>query len=412
VSQRVVVVGGGLGGLRAAEQLRVAGFAGELVVVGDETHLPYSRPPLSKEALAGELAHDTVAFPRKAAVADVGWWLGQSVRSADLLGRTVELGDGRQVAYDGLVAATGVRARRLSLDVPLAWRHVVRTLDDAVRLRHELDERPRVVVVGAGFIGCEVAATARSLGCEVDVVDPLPVPLLRPLGADLGAEIRRRHEAQGVRFHLGRVPVVVDGDEGPRSVVLDDGTRLAATVVVEAVGSAPAVGWLEGNGLDLADGVRTDNGLRPLRGDEPVRTAAVVGDIARFPNPVFDDVPRRVEHWNVPTETAKRAARVLAADLAAEAAGTPGADPLDGLPAFRPMPAFWSDQFEIRLQSFGLPALGGDDVRLLEGELVGECAVGYHRDDRLVGVVLLGMTSRFGHYRTLIAAGGREPVGA
>jgi NADPH-dependent 2,4-dienoyl-CoA reductase/sulfur reductase-like enzyme len=412
VSQRVVVVGGGLGGLRAAEQLRVAGYAGELVVVGDETHLPYSRPPLSKEALAGDLAHETVAFARKAAVADVDWWLGRSVRSADLGRRSVVLDDGRQVAYDGLVAATGVRARRLALDAPLAWRHVVRTLDDAVRLRRELDGRPRVVVVGAGFIGCEVAATARTLGCEVDVVDPLPVPLLRPLGTDLGGEIRRRHEARGVRFHLGRVPAALDGETGPRSVRLDDGTQLDATVVVEAVGSVPAVGWLDGNGLDLADGVRTDNGLRPLQGADPLRTAAVVGDIARFPNPVFDDVPRRVEHWNVPTETAKRAARVLAADLAAEAAHAAPADPLEALPPFTPMPAFWSDQFDIRLQSFGLPSLGADDVRLLEGELTGECAMGYHRDDRLVGVVLLGMTNRFGHYRTLIAAGGREPVGA
>lgn len=401
------MVGGGLGGLRAAEQLRAVGFSGEVVVVGDEPHLPYSRPPLSKEGLAGDLAYALVEFPRKAAVGDVEWRLGERVQQADLVERFVVLAAGRHLAYDGLVAATGVRARRLPLAAPREWRHVVRTLDDAVALRRRLDTRPRVVVVGAGFIGCEVAATARTLGCEVDVVDPLPVPLLRPLGEVLGTELRRRHEAQGVRFHLGRVPVQVEGDDGPDAVVLDDGTRLAATVVVEAVGSVPAVGWLEGNDLDLADGVRCDGGLRPLTPVGPVRTAAVVGDIARFPNPVFDDVPRRVEHWNVPTETAKRAAKVLAADLAAEAAGA-GAetDPLDALPPFRPMPAFWSDQFDIRLQSFGLPALGGDDVRLLEGDLQGDCAVGYHRDDRLVGVVLLGMANRFAHYRSLIAAGG------
>ncbi|MGZ4611539.1 MAG: NAD(P)/FAD-dependent oxidoreductase [Actinomycetes bacterium] len=401
MSGRVVVVGGGLGGLRAAEQLRAAGHAGEIVVVGDETHLPYNRPPLSKEGLATGLDHATVAFARKASVEDVTWRLGETVVGADLGAQAVRLADGAELAYDGVVLATGVSARRLSLDAPTAWRHVVRTLDDAVRLRRELLPGTRLAVVGAGFIGCEVAATARVLGCEVDVVDPLPVPLLRPLGAVLGGELRRRHEEQGVRFHLGRTIARIEGRsaaDGPARVVLDDGSDLPATVVVEAVGSVPNVGWLEGNRLDLADGVRCDNGMRAVRGvaqDDPVRTAVVVGDIARFPNPLFDEVPRRVEHWNFPTETAKRAARVLAAELAA---GPGGPDPLEALPAF------WSDQYDIRLQSFGLPGRGGDDIRLLEGELSGECVVGYHRDGVLVGVVFLGLASRFGHYRSQVAA--------
>jgi hypothetical protein len=172
------------------------------------------------------------------------------------------------------------------------------------------------------------------------------------------------------------------------------------------------VAWLEGNGLDLSDGVLCDGGLRPLTEAGPVRTAAVVGDIARFPNPLFDAVPRRVEHWNVPTETAKRAARVLAAALAAEADGdgdpdAAGPDPVDALPVFAPMPAFWSDQYDLRLQSFGLPALG-DDIRLLEGRLDDECAVGYHRDGVVVGVVLLGLINRYMHYRDLIVEASRS----
>jgi NADPH-dependent 2,4-dienoyl-CoA reductase/sulfur reductase-like enzyme len=415
-ASRVVVVGAGLGGLRAAEQLRTAGYSGQVVVLGDEPHLPYSRPPLSKEGLATGLDHETVAFRRKASVDDVVWRLGgptSTVTGADLAARTVHLADGTELAYDGLVMATGVSARRLPLDAPLPWRRVVRTLDDATTLREHLTPGTHVVVIGAGFIGCEVAATARLLGCEVDVVDPMAVPLLRPLGAELGGEIRRRHEGHGVRFHLGRTIAGIDGDDGPRQVTLDDGTGLPATVVVEAVGSVPNVAWLEGNSLDLADGVRCDTGLRAVGPAGPLRDAVAVGDIARFPNVLFDDVPRRVEHWNFPTETAKRAGRVLAADLAASAAGRDSgddADPIEALGDFTPMPAFWSDQFDIRLQSFGLPGIGGDDIRLLEGELAAECAVGYHRDGVLVGVVFLGLAARFSHYRGLIAA--RQPTPA
>ena len=409
--RRVVVVGAGLGGLRAAEQLRSAGYTGEVVVVGDEPHLPYSRPPLSKEGLANGLDHQTVAFRRKASVDDVVWRLGGPQNTATgvaMAARVLRLADGSELAYDGLVLATGVSARRLGLDAPVQWRHVVRTLDDAESLRARLTTGPRVVVIGAGFIGCEVAATARVLGCEVDVVDPMAVPLLRPLGPELGNEIRRRAEGHGVRFHLGRTVARIEAARaGPRELALDDGTQLPATVVVEAVGSVPNVSWLEGNGLDLADGVRCDTGLRAVGPAGPLRDVVVVGDIARFPNVLFDDVPRRVEHWNVPTETAKRAAKVLAADLDARAAGHDGEgdpDPVGALGDFTPMPAFWSDQFETRLQSFGLPGIGGADIRLLEGDLAGECAVGYHRDGVLVGVVFLGLAARFSHYRAMIAA--------
>ena len=398
MSQRIIVVGAGLGGLRAAEQLRMAGFAGDVIVIGDERHLPYTRPPLSKEGLAGVLSHETVVFRRKASVDDVTWRLGESVVSAHLADRTLSLADGSQVRYDGLVAATGVSARRLPLDAPPQWRHVVRTLDDATGLRAAMKPGCSVVVVGAGFIGCEVAATARTLGCSVDVVDPLPVPLLRPLGVELGTELRRRHEEQGVRFHLGRTIAGLRGDAtGPHQVVLDEGTELPVDVVVEAVGSVPNVAWLSGNDLDLSDGVLCDTGLRPMGPAGPVATAVVVGDIARFPNPLFDEIPRRVEHWNIPTETAKRAARVLLAGIGSASA--------QELPAFRPMPAFWSDQYELRLQSFGLPGLGGDDIRVLEGDIGDEVVMGYHRGGVLVGVILLGLIRRSAHYRDLIAAG-------
>ncbi|GAA3787584.1 FAD-dependent oxidoreductase [Streptomyces phyllanthi] len=368
-----------MGGLRAAEQLRAAGWTGAITVVGDEPHMPYNRPPLSKEVLAGKAPFESLAFVPKAAVADVEWRLGTKVVAARLPERTVALDDGSALSYDGLVVATGMRPRRLRCTGPLAGRHTVRTPADAQGLRDGLT-RPdaRVVVVGAGFIGCEVAATAVGLGVrEVTVVDPLPLPMAGPLGELLGRALLKRHEERGVRFALGTGVSGFEGDERVTGVVLSDGTVLPADVVVESVGSVANVEWLEGNGLDLSDGVLTDAQLRV--GGRPEVVA--VGDVARFPNARYDGVPRRVEHWSIPTDTAKHAARTLAAHLA-------GAD-CEPAP-FAPLPTFWSDQHDFRVQSFGAPGLGLDDVRVLDGDPDGDVLVGYHADDRLVGVVALG----------------------
>lgn len=383
---RIVVAGASLGGLRAAEQLRAAGHTGEIVVVGDEPHPPYNRPPLSKEALATEISLDRVAFRMRPSVADVAWRLGTPVVRADLAARTVHLADGTEIRYDGLVVATGLRPRRLDAPGTGPSRHVVRTLDDAAALRERLRPGVRAAVVGAGFIGCEVAATARTLSADVTVVAPEEQPMLRPLGARLGAELRRRHEGRGVRFLLGRTVARFTGT----GLELSDGTQVAAEVVVEAVGSVPCVEWLDGNGLDLSDGVLCDGALRVEGRPEVV----AVGDVARFPNPRYDDVPRRVEHWSMPTDTARHAARTLLGQDAGP---------------FMPLPSFWSDQYDLRLQSFGAPGLG-DDVRVLEGDLGGEAVVGYHRDGRLVGVVMLGAARRQAHYRGLLLDDARVPA--
>ncbi|GHH61165.1 ferredoxin reductase [Streptomyces umbrinus] len=368
-----------MGGLRAAEQLRAAGWAAAITVVGDEPHMPYNRPPLSKEVLAGKAPFESLALTPKAAAADVEWRLGRKAVAARLDEQTVELDDGEAIPYDGLVVATGMRPRRLRCPGPLHGRHTVRTLADAQGLRDELT-RPhaRVVVVGAGFIGCEVAATAVGLGVrEVTVVDPLPLPMVGPLGELLGRALLRRHEERGVRFALGAGVAGFEGEDRVTGVVLDDGTVLQADVVVESVGSIANVEWLQDNGLDLSDGVLTDDRLRI--GGRP--EAVAVGDVARFPNARYDGVPRRVEHWSIPTDTAKHAAKVLVAHLA-------GAD---GEPApFAPLPTFWSDQHEFRLQSFGAPVLGKDDVRVLDGDPEGDVLVGYHAGGQLVGVVALG----------------------
>ncbi|MFD9097777.1 NAD(P)/FAD-dependent oxidoreductase [Streptomyces collinus] len=375
---RIVVAGASMAGLRAAEQLRAAGWTGTITLVGDEPHMPYNRPPLSKEVLAGHAPFESLAFRPRASVADVEWRLGRRVVAARPAERAVELDGGEVLRYDGLVAATGMRPRRLRCPGPAGGRHTVRTLDDARGLREALT-RPgaRVVVVGAGFIGCEVAATAVGLGvAEVTVVDPLPLPMAGPLGGLLARDLRTRHEERGVRFRLGTGVRGFTGDRHVTGVVLDDGSVLPADVVVESVGSLANTEWLEGNGLDLTDGVLTDELLRV--GGRPEIVA--VGDVARFPNARYDGVPRRVEHWSVPTDTARHAAKALVHHLRGGERPAP----------FAPLPTFWSDQHDFRLQSFGAPALGRDDVRVLDGEPGGDVLVGYHAAGRLVGVVALG----------------------
>lgn len=389
MSRSIVVVGAGLAGLRAVEQLRGVGWTDPITVLGTEAHLPYNRPPLTKAALKGGVDPAALAFRRRPSTDDVDWRLGTTVTAADLDGRTITLADGSTLPFDGLVAASGVSSRRLDLAAPLSWRHAIRTAEDAHALHQELRRDARVVIVGAGFIGCEVAATAVALGCDVTVVEPFAVPLERQVGPLVGEEIRRRHEEHGVRFALGRTVVAVEGESGPSAVLLDDGTHLPADVVVEAVGSVANTGWLEGQGLDLSNGVLCDLDLHPLRSGAPVRQAVAVGDVARFPVPMSGAL-HRIEHWTMPTDMAGHAAKSLLAGIA-------GA-PLEA-PPFFPVPTFWSDQYGVRIQSFGLPALGLDDVRVLEGDLRTEGVVGYHRDGVLVGLVLFGMGKQMVTYR-------------
>lgn len=393
---RIVVVGGSMGGLRAAEQLRRCGWSEELVVVGQEFHLPYNRPPLSKELLremagrAEDLSRDlaSVAFRLRDSIGDVQWRLGKPVVASDLGERFVRLSDQEKLAYDGLVVATGLRPRRLPHSGPQRGRHVVRTIDDAAKLRAALGAGRDVVVIGAGFIGCEVAATARALGCRVTVVEPMLAPMERAIGRELGTALQRHHERNGVQFRLGRTVSAIEPAAGDRdrvgAVVLDDATRLDTSVVVESVGSHPNVEWLAENGLDLSDGVLCDNWMRVEGRDDLV----AVGDVARFHNPLYGDLPRRVEHWSMPADTAKRAAMTLICGLRG--------DDLDPEP-FTPLPTFWSDQFDLRINAVGSPTIG-ERIELIEGDLGrdGEgladgVAVGYYSGDRLVGVITVGL---------------------
>ncbi|MFY7863041.1 MAG: NAD(P)/FAD-dependent oxidoreductase [Rhodoluna sp.] len=400
MTKPVVIVGASMGGLRAAEALRRFGYLGPITAIGDEPYSPYNRPPLSKEVLANEVSHEAVAFAQRPATADVNWVLGTRAESADLEHRTVTDSNGQVHPYSALIIATGLRPKRLQVsNSELAGRHAVRTLDDAIALRAALVPGARVVILGAGFIGCEVAATARKLGCDVTVVAPGVHPIVRPLGVELARELQRRHEAEGVRFKMKTAVTDLLGEGKVVGVLLDSGEELACDVFVEAIGSDTNTEWLEGSGLDLSDGVLTDNAMRALRVDgSACDEVFAIGDVARFANPMFDDVARRVEHWNIPTDTAKRVGQVLAAQLNA-AENWP--EVLDE--TFAPVPSFWSDQFEMHILAFGLLALA-DEVKLIHGEIEGDCVFGYYREGQMVGVCGIGMRSTVQGYRAQVGA--------
>lgn len=386
MSNPVVIVGAGLGSLRTAESLRKTGYLGPLLVVGDEVYPPYNRPPLSKDALTTGIDPTSLEFRRKPTVDDVEWRLGIKVVSSNLHDRSITLADGESITMSGLVVASGIRPRQLPIPGPDSGRYVLRTADDASSLREHMHPGTRLLIMGAGFIGCEVAATARGLGCEVTVVALDAEPMIRPLGADLGAAMRRHHEAHGVHFHLGRTVAEFLGGDTITAAQLDDGTVVETDLVLEAIGSVPNTEWLEGNGLDLSNGVLTDGYLRII--DAPI-PAVAVGDIARHPNALFPGETLRIEHWNMPTEMGKFAGNTLATLLR-------DAEPSGG--TFRGLPSFWSDQYSLQLQSFGIPGIA-QEYRLVEGTYDDACIVEYHNHSGLVGVIGVNRTAELASYR-------------
>lgn len=322
----------------------------------------------------------------------VTWRLGSVATGISPDARSIRLADESVLDADGLVVATGVRPRRVTKgEVPT---HVVRTLADATSLRAELRPGRRVLVLGAGFLGCEIATAAAALGAAVQVVEPADVPLGPHLGAELGRALQVRHEGRGVSFHLGRIVARLYRAGQGVEVTLDDGTVLGVDVVVEAVGCVPDVAWLEGAGFDLTDGLLCDTRLRAV-GADPSAAVVAAGDVARFPLPDFDARPRRIEHWNLAFDTARLAGHTLL-ELMGEVPSAP--------PPAAPLPSFWSQQAGVRIDCYGIPALGIDDCRLLEGDIDDTCALGYHdASGRLVAAALVDLRRRGPHYRSLVA---------
>jgi NADPH-dependent 2,4-dienoyl-CoA reductase/sulfur reductase-like enzyme len=388
--RHVVIVGASLAGLRAAETLRQAGFDGDVTLVGAEPHLPYDRPPLSKQVLAGEWEPDRIGL-RPTEVYDelqLDLRLGRTATALDLAARRVVLDGDEPLPFDGLVIATGAVPRSLPGTPPLAGIHVLRTVDDCLAIRADLDAGPRrVVVVGAGFIGAEVAATARRRGLAVTILEALPVPLGRALGEEMGRVCAQLHRDEGVDLRLGVGVSAFEGTGRVEAVRLADGSRVEADVVVVGIGVRPATDWLEGSGVPLGDGVVCDERCAV------VGTSGVVaaGDVARWPNRLFGE-EMRVEHWTNAVEQGDAAAR----NLLAWARGEPG-EP------FAPVPYFWSDQYDTKIQFVGR-ARPDDRVEVVRGSVAERKFVAiYGREGRIVGCLGFSMPRWVMQYRRLIA---------
>jgi 3-phenylpropionate/trans-cinnamate dioxygenase ferredoxin reductase component len=380
---RLVIVGASLAGLRAAQAARKAGFDGRLVVVGEEPHLPYTRPPLSKELLAGAHSIDQVHLPCD--TLDVEWRLGVSAASLDRARRRVVLSDGDEVAYDRLILATGSRPRRWpGSGADLEGVHVLRTVDDSLALRAAFDRRPRVAIVGAGFIGCEVAQTARKEDLDVTLIDIADTPML-PLGPELGQWCADLHRGHGVDLRLGTGVAGLLGDGRVEAVELTSGERIDAEVVVVGLGAVPNTEWLVGSGLRADPGLECDATLT-VAADSDILAA---GDIVSWPHPLADGEALRIEHWTVAAEQGQLAGRnVLVAP--------------DERKAYDAPPYFWSDQYAAKIQSLGLPGRA-ERLELLEAT-PDRSRVVYagERDGRLVGIVAINAARRLGSYRTAL----------
>lgn len=383
----IVVAGGGLAGATVVRELRARGHTGPITLVSDETHAPYDRPPLSKQLLAGTFTPEQTQIlgPDTAAELGVKLLLGVAVTALDDAGRRLELADGSRLDYDELVIATGSRARRLPSIPDLPGVHYLRTLDDATALAEALRQSRRLVVVGAGFIGLEVAAVARDRGIDVTVVETAACPLTRVLGPTAGRLIADLHESHGVRLRCSRGIADVRGSSRVEDVVLTDGEVIPADLVLVGVGAVPNTEWLAGSRVQVDDGVVCDE-----TGRSSVSGVWAAGDVSRWRN-ALTGAQVRVEQW----QSAVEQATVVADRLT-------GGDRV-----WDSVPYFWSDQYDKKLQFCGSPGALTATRDTARGPVV--CFGDGPADDadtaRLVGVLTLSNPRALAHGRRLVAAG-------
>ncbi|MFJ8996225.1 NAD(P)/FAD-dependent oxidoreductase [Streptomyces sp. NPDC102279] len=376
--QRIAIVGASAAGLTAAETLRRDGFEGSVTLIGQEQHLPYDRPPLSKQILNGTWTAERTALrrPEDLDALDLDLRLGAAAAGLSPANRTVTLADGTAIDYDALIIATGVRPRRLP-QCGTPGVHVLRDLQDALDLRERLTAGGRLVVVGAGFLGTEVAAAARTLDVDVALVEPAPIPLAHAIGDRIGAHLAQLHKDNGVQLHLGtEVAEIVTHTGRVSGVRLTDGTLLPADDVLVAIGSQPNTEWLSGSGLMVADGVLCDQYCAAAPG------IYAAGDVARWHNPLFGTA-MRIEHRTNAAEQGRAAARNLLRREQPQ--------------PFAPIPYFWSDQYDTKIQAYGY-LRGHDEAQVMDGDPAdGRFLVAYRTGETLSGALSVGMPPKALH---------------
>lgn len=397
----VVVVGASLAGTRACETLRNGGHTGAITLVGAERHRPYDRPPLSKRLLRGDWEPEQIQLRAIDALnaLNLTLKLGVVATALSVANRTITLDspgvgvavehNAQDISFDGLIIATGAVPRQLPRQPRMVGLHLLRTIDDSISLREELQPGIRVVVIGAGFIGLEVAATARQRGCEVLILEGLASPLLRVVGESIGRLISRVHERHGVHIRCDVEVRRITGTDSVSGVELDDGTVVPADVVVVGIGVDPATAWLESSGLTIRNGVMCDETL-----NAGVPGIYAAGDVARWPNALYvDEEPTmRIEHWTNAAEQGAYAAENLLASWRGEISKP-----------FVSVPFFWSDQFGARIQLLGR-ATPEDEMKIVVGDERSEKLVAfYHRNDRLRGVLGISMPKAVMSCRPLLA---------
>ncbi len=386
----IAIVGASLAGYRAAQTLRREGFDGTITLIGDERRRPYDRPPLSKKVLAGEAEPESIVLERSGDDLGIEWRLDERAVSFDASGLALSLERGGELEADGVILACGARPRPLPGTDGILGVHLLRTLDDSLALREALTTGVgprRLVVVGAGFIGAEVAATARGLGCEVTVVEALDRPLARVLPPVLGQVCADVHTDQGVDLRLGAGVDGFDTDDGSISAVrLSDGSSVEADLVAVGIGVVPNTEWLDGSGLTIDNGVVCDETTLAAPG------VVAAGDVARWPNRRFGE-SMRVEHWDNAVSMGQHAARRLLA-------GDGGVDLV-----YEPVPYFWSDQYDRKIQLVG--RVGPDDqVQVIDGSIADRRFVALiGRDGQLVGAFGMNRPPAVQRWRTRLEEG-------
>jgi NADPH-dependent 2,4-dienoyl-CoA reductase/sulfur reductase-like enzyme len=370
--ERVVIVGAGLAGLRAAERLRELSFGGEITMIGEEPRRPYHRPALSKQLITGKLQSDDLAFAAYTEL-DCHWRTGTRAVALDPKNRVVQLPGREELTYDGLVIASGVQPRHLAGAIRHDPRvHVLRTVEDAEAIKATLARtKGRVVVIGTGFTGCELASSVRELKREVTLVGRGRTLMGGVLGAELGQMVNELHLANGVDLALGVKPLHWHSTPEHVAIALSDGRLLTASCVVLAVGSVPNTDWLGDTGIDTVDGVLCEPTCHVTGADDVV----AAGDVARLPNLRFIETPRRCEHWLNAIEMGRAAAESLLAGR-------------DAARVFAPIPRFWSEQHGKRIQGAGIPSIAENSF-YAGGEPTNRSkpTVAYFLDGRQVAVV-------------------------